>query len=364
MSEEAVTKTRGAQRTMTRKLLERQLHVLKPGDPLPPIRTLMKTCNTSRARLGVVLDEFQSNGLVDRIPRQGIFKTASNAKSSLIQFVELIGCGVVTDALKQGTFQAELVEAFAIAVGQRHQGLRHHQISVEEPISRYESLAGRSDVRACVLLGLHTREVAKIFDAHCVPYVSLFPQTSADHPRCIADSPHMVELQLNHLWELGHRRIAMLDPVEPVAPLWVHFSRRESYYRLMAQKGFRIEPNWMVYGGHNDATVMKAFTEMFSKEPYPTAVIVGDTQLPGAYRYVEGRGLRVGKDVSIISTDDLAFAASMHPPVTSVRNSRKNAARMALKLLDKVINGEEIEPVHEVNLELMVRESTGPPPAQ
>ena len=260
----------------------------------------------------------------------------------MLPFIEMVGCGFSIDVLQRGTFTSELVEAFAMEIGQRHQGMRLHRISVNDPISRYETLATRSDVRACILWGLQTEEFTRIFDSNHVACVSLFPRIKISDPRSVVDSPRMVELQLKHLWELGHTRIANLDPVHPHAPMWTHLSRRESYYRLMAERGLRVYPHWVAYGGLDKTTINSAFNQIFSREPYPTAVIVGDEQLLGTYRFLESRGLRIGKDFSVISTDDLTFAALMHPPATSVMNSRRTAAKMTLEMLDKIIDGQEV----------------------
>ena len=355
-----VNESRQASKIRIRKSLERQVLLLRPGDSLPPIRTLMKMYDVSKTRLESILDEFYVKGMIERKPRKGIFRIDSGTSVNFIPYIELVACGISSDILQQGTFTAELIAAFASETSIRHQGMRLHQIWMNDPVSKYEDLASRSDVRACVFFDLQSRELPSIFDSHNVAWVSLYSQANHSDPRCILDSPKMVELQLEHLHQLGHTRIAYLDPVHPDAPLWVHLSRRESFYRFVAQRGARVEPNWVVFGGHDEKSVFSALNQIFSREPYPTALIADDTQLTAIYRFIEGRGLRIGQDFSVIGTDDLAFTSKLHPAATSIRNSRPLAVKMALETLDRVIQGEMPDSLQEIPLELVVRDSTGP----
>ena len=357
------SQTRHAMKLRKRKLLEQTIRFLRPGDALPPVRTLMETCSVSRARLDAILGEFEKDGLIVRKPRMGIFKAPSTDELNIAPVVELVSCGISKDLLQHRSFVTELIEAFATETTRRHQGMRFHQVSVDDPMSRYDALAGRSDVRVCVLFAPTSTEQIRIFDWHHVPCVLLFPQIPMSEPRSVVDSPHMTEVQLKHLWELGHSRIAYMDMVSPDRPNWTQLSRRESFYRLMGEGGARVYPHW-VANGLDANGVMSAFNTFFSREPYPTAAIIGDVQLPGSYRFLESRGLRVGKDFSVISTDDLAIASSLHPPATSIVNSRKIAVEMALELLDQILGGHEVKNAHEVPLKLAVRGSTGPCPVE
>ena len=357
------SQTRQAMKLRKRKLLEQQIHFLRPGDALPPVRTLMQTCSVSRARLDSILGELEDEGLVVRRPRLGIFKAVSANESNIAPVVELVACGISEKLLQHRSFVTELIEAFATETTDRHQSMRFHQISMDDPVSRYNALAGRSDVRACVLFASNSNEYIKILDWHHVPCVLLFPHVATSDSRSIIDSPHMVEFQLQHLWELGHERIAYMDLISLDRPDWTHLTRRESFYRLMAERGLRVYPHW-VASGLDAKGAMSAFNTFFSREPHPTAAIIGDVQLPGSYRFLELRGLRVGKDFSIISTDDLAIASAMHPPTTSILNSRRIAVKMALELLDQILDGNGVKGVHEVPLELIVRGSTGPCPVE
>jgi len=347
-------------RAMVKEYLTRHLSQLDFGEPLPPVRTLKKTLGVSLARLEGIFQEFVSQGLIERRARQGIFKARRAANAPEVRIIDLVACGQLSDVRIQGSFTAELVEALTAEAGRRRQAISLHQFGADDPISKYEALAARGEVRACIFFNLHLPELTAAFDRQDVAWVSLFPRTFHDARRCILASPEMVKIQLQHLWDLGHTRIAYLDHVLPAMPHVVKVYRREGYYRFMAEHGLRVEPTWVVPATNDDADVFSAFATIFSRVPYPTAAVVGDVQLPAGYRFLEGRALKVGRDFSLMGTDDLAIASALNPPATTVRNPLDVAARMAMDLLDQVLRGEESQEPGIVPVELIVRGSTGP----
>jgi DNA-binding LacI/PurR family transcriptional regulator len=66
----------------------------------------------------------------------------------------------------------------------------------------------------------------------------------------------------------------------------------------------------------------------------PTAIFaVSDTLAIGAIKGVRGAGLRVPDDVSVIGFDDIAVAAQIDPPLTTVAQPMKELGETAARLL-------------------------------
>jgi DNA-binding LacI/PurR family transcriptional regulator len=95
----------------------------------------------------------------------------------------------------------------------------------------------------------------------------------------------------------------------------------------------------------------------------PTAILTTADQLAfGAILAVRERGLRVPQDVSIAGFDDIPEAARSDPPLTTVRQPLREKGTIAARLL---LDGWEGPPPTEIlPTELIVRDSTGPAPAQ
>ena len=81
----------------------------------------------------------------------------------------------------------------------------------------------------------------------------------------------------------------------------------------------------------------------------------------GAYAGIRDAGLRVPEDVSVIGFDDIALAAIVAPPLTTVRQPLKEMMQVAVDFLKGRIEGTRtVPPEHLVVVpQLVERGSTG-----
>ena len=70
------------------------------------------------------------------------------------------------------------------------------------------------------------------------------------------------------------------------------------------------------------------------------------------------RGVRVPNDVALVGFDNLPLAEATHPPLTTVAQPIREMSETAVRLLMRLIQGEELD-VNRVVLEahLVIRES-------
>jgi DNA-binding LacI/PurR family transcriptional regulator len=93
----------------------------------------------------------------------------------------------------------------------------------------------------------------------------------------------------------------------------------------------------------------------------PTAILAMSDQLAmGAIQAAKVRGLRVPHDLTVVGFDDIPASALFDPPLTTVRQSLRDAGARAARML---IDGWDGEPPREMlPIELIVRASSGPAP--
>jgi DNA-binding LacI/PurR family transcriptional regulator len=165
-----------------------------------------------------------------------------------------------------------------------------------------------------------------------------------------------------HLIELGHRRIGMISGPPNVL---CSRARIDGYRAALETAGLAVDPELIRYGdflvdsGHVHARDLLALPDR------PTAVFAGsDLQAFGVYEAAREAGMRVPDDLSVVGFDDLPLARSAWPPLTTVRQPLQEMAATATRLVLAVAHGEEPENRRvELATDLIVRDSTGAPPA-
>ena len=171
------------------------------------------------------------------------------------------------------------------------------------------------------------------------------------------------------LLQLGHRRLAYVNGDTDFA-FAVH--RLNGVERAMASCGVPLESLQHHSAAMNEENGYRIAMTLFRDThpaQRPTGVLSASmfTTL-GMVRAFNQLGLRMPDDVSIITHDDVfpfLKPERFTVPLTTTRSSiRAAGARICERLVD-IISGVETEPVQEIwPVELIVRASTGPAPAE
>ncbi len=256
-------------------------------------------------------------------------------------------------------FSTEFRQALEGLSVQRGFRLHTERFRDDRPLSDWRDIVASSRHEAFMLFAARDASFAALLTEKDVPWMAAFPRCHMYSHRVVMDSRHLTAMQLEHLFELGHRRIAFMDPVLEPFPNMTSLYRRGSYFRLMAERGLAVEPDWCLHGGYSEEEITHALTAMFATDPPPTAVIVADSQLPVVYRFLHRRGVGIGSDCSVMATDDMSVCERLHPTVTSTHNSPAAGARLALNMLTAIRRGCEPDHTEYVPCRLAIRDSTG-----
>ena len=160
---------------------------------------------------------------------------------------------------------------------------------------------------------------------------------------------------------LGHRRIGFIngEAVYNYARL-----RRAGYAEGLAAAGLAFDGD-LVRGGAATATegAVQGAALLDLALP-PTAIVCAlDVAALGVYRAAEARGLRIGRDLSVVSYDGIPEAATASPPLTTYAVDTRAAGSRLARLLFHRIRG--TDPVHlreTAPAHLVARGSDGPVP--
>lgn len=163
---------------------------------------------------------------------------------------------------------------------------------------------------------------------------------------------------MEHLIALGHRHIAYIGGISPVAS-----SRRRAYLDALAAAGIAFEPSLLAETTLDRAGGRTTMVALLHAPQPPTAIFtVNDVVALGALETALNHGLRVPDDLSVIGFDDIFLASQSQPPLSTVAQPKLLLGRTAAQLLIERIEQTTLDQ-RDVRLpcELVHRRSTCPP---
>lgn len=194
-----------------------------------------------------------------------------------------------------------------------------------------------------------------------IPYVSFGRTGPTDsHSYVDEDGASAMEAVVDHLTSLGHTDMVCL--AEPAGYTKGH-NRVQGFLSGMAKHELPVTLDSVVVAGYRQKSGYEVGNALLSLPQRPTAIICcNDLIALGVMKAAQERGLTVGRDVSITGFDDIALAAYANPSLTTVRNAASDSGRIAADIVGRSLRGLRVDNNQVLlNLDLVVRDSTGPP---
>lgn len=237
-----------------------------------------------------------------------------------------------------------------------------------DEIANYRRMASGTRVDAIILSSPVLRDDRiRILSELGMPFV-LHGRTTSDIPHAWLDIDNEGAFRhaTNHLLDLGHARIALING----DPRFTYAQDREKGYRAaLAERGIAADPRWISTGLMTDEVGFRAADRFFATKPRPTALVVSSMMMAlGAFRAIRAAGLELGRDISMIAHDDVfpfLNADRMVPTMSTTRSSIRAAGTRIAELAIEILNGRAVAGVHELwPVDLVIRASTGPAPSR
>ena len=180
----------------------------------------------------------------------------------------------------------------------------------------------------------------------------------------VLDQRRAAELTLRHLYQLGHRRIAFMRGGS-------HSSDAEDRWdclKAVAREfGIVVRPELtvqlMLLVSTPELGFVPACELLNRKAGFTAMVCYDDIAAIGAIRAIRDHGLRVPEDISVVGFDDIQSAAFQNPSITTIRQPLHQMGTIAARVLLQRVRGQDSVPdTLAVLPELVIRESTCPPP--
>lgn len=171
----------------------------------------------------------------------------------------------------------------------------------------------------------------------------------------LGDNEAGMELAVDHLVQLGHRKVALINGEPRLSTAQRRQRGFETSLRLR-----KLEPHSLSDGSFTMESGFAQASRIFESANRPTAICAGNDLLAiAAANAATESGLEVPKDVSIVGYDDIAYARLVSPSLTTIRQPGPAMGAAAARLLLERLDGQRKEERTIVlKPELIVRRST------
>jgi LacI family repressor for deo operon, udp, cdd, tsx, nupC, and nupG len=258
----------------------------------------------------------------------------------------------------QGIEDAALREGYAVLVGDTQ-----HDPEREE---RYALMLGRKEADGLIFLGHRMPKEAASFiqlsAGKCAPIVNGCEfSPSLGVPSVHIDNSKAAFEAMDHLYDLGHRRIGIVT-----GPLVSPLSRDRLSGASKCAKKQRAEREFIIM--HGDFSIESgavAAERLLGRREPPTAIFCfNDEMAMGVVEVAKRLGIRVPQELSVVGFDDIRFARHVDPPLTTIAQPMRQIGEGTVRLLLSILaGGDDAEGPDSVTLphELVIRASTAAP---
>lgn len=180
----------------------------------------------------------------------------------------------------------------------------------------------------------------------------------------VVDNEAGTQLALEHLYKLGHRRIAFIKGPKILVDSVQRWRGIESYAK---EVGLKIDPRLVleIKGQNSTYTEGCELTEELLRRGSDFTAIVAfdDLTACAAIRALTKAGCRVPQDCSVIGFDDIPGAEFYNPPLTTIQQQLEMQGSLGAEIVEQLISasvGKRATQAkfRKVSPKLIVREST------
>jgi len=269
-------------------------------------------------------------------------------------------CTLIMRGVENALYQASYLAIFADAHNQRNRFERYLELLLERHVEGLIVVANWLFVDIHVLADLSKRNIPSATIGWELPGGNNISSV-------MVDNETGARLALEHLYQLGHRKIAFIRGPKMLidsAPRWrgiqkfAHSAGLEIDSSLVLQLPDSLDPNSSFESGHR-------YTEdlLEQKKKFTAVMAFDDLTALGAIRALTKAGVKVPEQCSVTGFDDIALSSLAAPSLTTVRQPMEAMGGLAVNIVMEGINAalekRDWNVVNQkMNPELVIRDST------
>ena len=217
-------------------------------------------------------------------------------------------------------------------------------------------------VDGMMLVGLdHADQTWQLIERSGLSVVTVWGYDADASIPCMGfDNAQAASLAIDHLVELGHRRIAMIGGIATGNDRAYH--RRRGVRETLLKHGLEIDEQLFIEKPYSHADGRAGFAYLAQLPKPPTAIMCGNDVLAmGVIFEAQARGINVPDDLSVIGYDNLPITEHLKPALTTLDiPSRAMSIAAADALIANIRDGSTIES-KKFTARFLLRETTKAP---
>jgi LacI family transcriptional regulator len=263
-----------------------------------------------------------------------------NALARGLRTSRVFALGIVVPQLDNPVFSSAIRGAELAASALGYSLIISHRDPSRAAEGEYSRLTAAHRVDGLLVASLdEDRGLIEALDEAGVPFV-LMNRRIGDAPAVALDSHEAARVGVDHLLELGHRRIAHL------AGRLEGFNgqaRLAGYQAALQSRGLAADPELVEPAGYTVEGGKRAVEALLARlHPRPTAILAATVvSAAGALSALHEAGLGIPSDISIVAIHDAPIAAMVYPALTTVQTPTEGMGARAVELLVRLIGGEQ-----------------------
>jgi LacI family transcriptional regulator len=342
--------------------------------PRTTIREVAKRCGVSPGTVSRALNGYTdvaaaTRERILRVAAELEYMPAAAARTLVTQRSRVVGVFLETGEGNpdlQHPFFHQVLVGFKHAIGRAGYDLllfANDQPNNDFGAQAYLNRCRHHNVEGAVLMGVDADdpEVRRLVRSE-VPCIGFDVDLGGDAVFVASDNEAGASLAVQHLVELGHRRIATIAGLMHTRP---SIDRLRGYRRALQAHGLAFRDEYVVHGDFYVESGGRAMRQLLALDEPPTAVFAdSDLMAIGAIQTATAAGLRVPDDVAVVGFDDIPLAPHLRPSLTTIRQDATGLGTRAGDLLVRWIEGDGADGAQGrpssvvLPVELVVREST------
>lgn len=340
---------------------------LEPLARLPSMDELAKRHGVNKITVRKALAELRAEGLIYSVPAQGTFVSDPTVRDNRRSRTSMVSVGLLGHVLRKdslGPYHLEIVAGMQTELSRQHAALvilPAGELTKEED---YFRLVKKAHVDAVIYLG----PIAPPILGHLIrqgppAVVADAPEGSGNADVICFDNAAGAKAAAEHLYEMGHREFALITGDNQVASM----EREAAAIAYWTGRGIPASSIRRIAGDFSRESGTKAGEQLLRGSSMPTGIFcLNDEMAVGLLAALQAGGrYRVPQDVSVIGFDDIFWAGSSVPALTTVRLDKCLLGRLAAQRVMERLQEPSLPATYiRVEPQIVLRNSTASGPAK